>query len=392
MRLGLGLGINRGGAVSVLRIQPNATRAQWGLGAGTLSDGVATAETSRITYYAQEAIEKLQICYSNRISQTTQVANSITVKASIEYAGVLYPANFSGSRTKSFSVLETAFTDVVLMPTIPKGATFYVRTYVEVSSGQKWPRNFRYMNVSTEGLAAGVDYTDVLTACPTGGQLFGPIGVFGKRPSGSRCFAILGDSISMGFGVTSEGVGPFVAAFDGTATGTTYGKNVPYIHMGKSGERANQFELLAERGLRDDLLKYCTHAIYEYGINDVRGGAVTLAQIQASSQSIWSLLQSKGISRIYACTLTPNTTSTDAWATTANQTLANATGNTVRVAYNEWIRTIPAPLAGIIETADTCESSRNSGLWKPSHTSDGLHPNSTGFAAYKAAVNPNALT
>jgi hypothetical protein len=82
---------------------------------------------------------------------------------------------------------------------------------------------------STEGVAVANDYTDVLTSCPTVSQMLGPTGVFGKKTGLGRNIAINGDSISMGFGVTTNGIGPFVAAFDGTTTGTTYGKNVAYM-------------------------------------------------------------------------------------------------------------------------------------------------------------------
>lgn len=388
MKYALGNMLDGGGVLSTA-IRPVGTRAQWGLGAGTLSNGTTDlSETSRITYYANENASNIQVLYSNRVSGVTPSStNSITIKASVEYGGSLYPLYFSGSRTKTLATLETAFTDKLAGLSIPKGATFYVRTYVSVNAGEKWPRNFRYM-ASTEGVASNQDYADVLTACPSIAQMFGPLGVFGKKTGLGRGIAILGDSISMGFAVTAEGIGPFVASFDGTALGTTYGKNVPYIHMGKTGERANQYEVLATKGIRDTLINYCTHSAYQYGINDVRNN-VSLASMQTTALNNWQYLVDKKI-KVWACTLTPNTTSTDSWATTTNQTLANAAQNTVRVAYNDWLRTIPSPLlSGIIETADTCESSRNSGLWKPSHTSDGLHPNSTGFAAYKAVIDPN---
>jgi hypothetical protein len=162
--------------------------------------------------------------------------------------------------------------------------------------------------------------------------------------------------------------------------------------LGLIGEKASVFNYSTNRGLRDFMLNYATHSIYEYGINDVRGGSVTLASMQSTALANWQILVNKKI-KVWACTLTPNTTSTDSWATTTNQTYANSTGNTVRIQYNNWLRSLPSTLlTGIIETADTCESSRDSGLWKPSYTSDGLHPNSTGFAAYKAVVDPNIFT
>lgn len=374
------------------RVLAVGTKSKWyGDTSGGLSNGTTDlGETSRTKHYANENCDRLQLVYGNMNPSGTAAPNTISVRASIEYSGVIYPVYFDGVRTVQIAANGIVTSDPQAYLYIPKNSTYYVRTYVSVTSGEKWPRNFRYTEAADQ-VVVNQDYADVTTTVTGIGQMFGPMATFGQQRVGQpRTIAICGDSISQGFGVTAPGVGPFLAAFDGTSLGSDFGKGVATLQLGLTGETAAQFGAAATRMHRQLLLGASTHVIYQYGINDVRGGSVTFSSIQATTQAIWNMMQAMGL-KIYACTLTPNTTSTDSWATTGNQTLANTTGNTVRVAYNDWLRTIPSPLSGIIETADTCETSRNSGIWKAGYTGDGLHPNATGFAAYKAVISEASI-
>lgn len=107
-------------------------------------------------------------------------------------------------------------------------------------------------------------------------------------------------------------------------------------------------------------------------------------------------------------TLHPYTNSTDGWTTLEGQSKQMTTQEDVRVARNEWLRDgaplfpddTPAPtgstdttvirtgdpghpLVDLIDQADWCESSRNSGLWRVdggAWTSDGTHLSGRGVA------------
>lgn len=59
--------------------------------------------------------------------------------------------------------------------------------------------------------------------------------------------------------------------------------------------------------------------------------------------------------------------------------------NSVRTALNDWIRTTPGPLTGYLELADVTETARNTGLWKPTYTTDLIHEDADGYAAIEAA-------
>jgi lysophospholipase L1-like esterase len=155
-----------------------------------------------------------------------------------------------------------------------------------------------------------------------------------------------------------------------------------------------------------DTLAGCSHVLCAYGTNDVAAGAA-LGTIQANAIAAWQLFDDARL-QVFQTTITPTTTSTDSWATTANQTISGS--NAVRVSFNDWLRdgapissafvavatgsggsALRAgdplhPLAGYFETADSVESGRNSGKWAASKTADGIHPNAAGHLLMAAAI------
>jgi lysophospholipase L1-like esterase len=162
-----------------------------------------------------------------------------------------------------------------------------------------------------------------------------------------------------------------------------------------------------------------THILCELGVNGLSAGFATWSShlLGTGTKGAWGSLAAFGVP-IYQTTITPQTTSSDAWATVNNQTVASAGNETARLAANAWLRdgapisaspaaggTVAAvgasgvlragqtghPLAGIIEVADLAESARDSGKWKAGYTGDGTHPNATGAAALAAALVPATL-
>lgn len=96
---------------------------------------------------------------------------------------------------------------------------------------------------------------------------------------------------------------------------------------------------------------------------------------------------------VFLRTCEPYATSTDSYATTANQTkFLDATREGIRTAWNDKVRS--GTLVGMtdfFDTADQVESARNSGLWRagtvPLVGADGLHAVQAGEMAIAAAVN-----
>jgi lysophospholipase L1-like esterase len=80
---------------------------------------------------------------------------------------------------------------------------------------------------------------------------------------------------------------------------------------------------------------------------------------------------------VYVQTNLPATTSTDAFATTANQTVVASEAQ--RLALNASMRAGGVANAwGVVDTARWAESATDPGKWLPGLTADGTHPNRAG--------------
>ncbi|MFO0906785.1 MAG: SGNH/GDSL hydrolase family protein [Isosphaeraceae bacterium] len=136
----------------------------------------------------------------------------------------------------------------------------------------------------------------------------------------------------------------------------------------------------------------CKNAIIELGVNDRSAGAATM---ESNLQKLTNQLLSLGVN-VYATTLTPVTSSTDGFATTANQTpdayvSTLATYNTDLAAnYASW------GLSGVFDVSAAVSSSPGSGLWAANgtigyETIDGVHLEGAGITNAATAVNVNLL-
>ena len=321
-----------------------------------LSDGTVTNQTSRVKVVSPANTFGVSALYGN-FSTTSSGADNITVKASIEINGVLYPLFFSGKRSAILepnAILETDVFNNFFSP----GQVFYIRTNVQVITSGKFPIGAALNGDIGEGYVNGLDYTDSgpIGSTYTYGAYF-PLGIKGVGGSVVKSVGIIGDSISVGnfdpygHGYLIRGLSPL------------YG----IVNVGNAGENALGFLSPASYS-RIKILENVSHAIVNYGTNDITGG---LAFAKTNLQLLWNYLSSMGV-KVYQCTTTPRTTSTDAWATLGNQTSASSESD--RKLLNAWIRSIPAPLSGIFEITDIVESARDSGLWKAGYTVDGVHP------------------
>jgi hypothetical protein len=79
--------------------------------------------------------------------------------------------------------------------------------------------------------------------------------------------------------------------------------------------------------------------------------------------------------KVFQCTYTPITTSTDSWTTVNGQTVVAS--ESVRVQLNNWFYTLPFPLSGVIPLCEAVGTGTNYSLWQTNLTTDGLHPDGT---------------
>jgi lysophospholipase L1-like esterase len=205
----------------------------------------------------------------------------------------------------------------------------------------------------------------------------------------ARAFVLLGDSITVGFGDISSvgvagGAGYMARALDPVA---------PYFKFGISGMFARDTApLFSANGVNRlrlfmSTLRYTDYAI-AYGVNDLGSGGRTPAQLLADNQTIGSYANAGA--KVSISTLTSQSTSTDGWTTTGNQTPPSQAAN--KATYDDALRAIPAWVTGkVYDAADASMTGRNTEIWRVTGgawTADGTHPSSLGASSIAAQLTP----
>lgn len=361
---------------------------------GGLTNGTDTGCMSAFNMVATENAGQVRVSYGNYYAGSSREAdgpNPITVRAGIQYGTrsgtpLFFPVYFNGKRDVTLDPGSLVESDPVFV-NIPKGATFQIRTYVTVASGGKWPYGVIQAQMSTygDGVEQGTTTTDKTTSGTVAGSnnfAYGPVAIRTTRTNrDTPAVAILGDSVSFGSGDSPQDHGYI---YRGLRAG-----GLTVQHMGMPGATTEHFATWPEATKqRYRLAEACTSAVLATGTNDI-SASKTAADVQGFMTTMANNLRAEGMKKIYICTLPPRTTSTDSWATTANQT--QAATEAVRVAVNDWIRNTRTGFDGYFEVADILETGRNTGIWKAGYTGDGIHPNGTGHGAAKAAINTAVL-
>ena len=390
------------------QLVPMATNCAHSFQAGNaLSDGVLCGGTARMGHVAIATAYGLRLVFANFYAAggagyytETPIPNPITVKAAVEYPDTyLFPVTFNGADSAEIAPGGIVISDPVGLEFV-KGTTFYTRTWVGVNPGEYFPRG-GYGTSGSGGPTwhnyanpAGLDLTRTGSGVAASGYneyTFGPAAILAHPGSTNGILpvvGIVGDSIAAGTGDSQRGwpqrwldgnYAHVKVAHPGEGVGTGWGAN----------QGLSRFRRMA---LMD--LAGVSHVIAEYIVNDL---GTTYATLLANQITYWKQVANFG--RVWATTATPQTSSTDSWATTTNQTVLDSAKETKRLDYNAWLRdgapivagvavavgTNPAvragetghPLAGYLEVADLCESARNSGKWRVdlgAPTTDGTHP------------------
>lgn len=367
------------------------------------SNGTDIYVQTRAPYVAIGDISSLDAAFPNlSIGSNGEVTgaptNNVAPIASVEYpSGVFTPIYFSGQRAGVIEPYNIRWTDPCDI-LIPKGATYWIRTYLVVTAGQVWwTQGYADGTITSEGGASGnTDKTLSGTISGSYNRPYGPVAIRSRFvPGDTLRIAGFGDSIVGAVG-DSTNLGWFGRAFG------AYQR----VRFGMSGEKASAVpgttgakRLFASQG--------CNAAFLNYGTNDFPAGRTT-AQITADLAAGYLARAQRGVA-MYTATLVPRTTGT--WADTAGQTVTAQ--ESVRLAVNAWLRdgapvdattrvalatgatsnvlrvgAVGHPVKRVYEFADVCETARDSGFWRfPGFTTDGVHPADAGHAALAAAIS-----
>ncbi|MEH3045537.1 SGNH/GDSL hydrolase family protein [Sphingomonas adhaesiva] len=371
--------------------------AQPGFNGYTGSDGTDTDSNARIGSYNETGatVTRLRAYFVNWMATATSEQdgyNSITVRAAVEYpAGTFTPLAFGGTAAVAIPASGTASLaesdEAVLATPIPAGALYWVRTWVSVASGGRWPQAYLIMASGASGLGDAVDFNTGVDRTQSGTitnatasatrRGYGPVAVKATGFDGTpvaRAFAAVGDSIIMGANDASDpaAVGHGNAGYFAKAAAGRY----PVLNLGISGTAA-MYNLPAAFTRRAALLAKVgvTHVFCDWGINDVSGGR-SAAQIQADISTIARGFKNAvpGVVVTWT-TLTPRTTSTDGFRTAGAQSVHTNSGfvggsSSPRATVNAALRA--GNIVGVdrvFEAADAVEvnaanvPTRDGGLW-----------------------------
>jgi hypothetical protein len=368
---------------------------------GTLLPGASNTTNKQyncwIEHRAADAIAAISLVYANWYGAAgtgeTGLGGSLTVSASVEYpigSGNIVQMTFGGASSFAIADKAQAVSDLKQLGyTIPKGARFRTRTFTTSATGllysSQYDGSFARSEVPNPAVDKTMSGTVTAASAGVGVSAYGPIAILGMTSRVST--VIVGDSISAGFldvlddlscgdrGSIARSISPAFGAAN-LAVGGEYFASL----LGAGGVN------------RRSLLQYASHIICGYSVNDFRNGQ-TAAQVLASAAALIALGPTK---KFFFTTCTPNTTSTDSWATEANQSLP--AWEAQKITYNKAVRGVLPGASGFFDIAGAVESSLDSGKWGLSRgavmTADGLHPTPAAYRNIRASgvINPALLT
>lgn len=278
---------------------------------------------------------------------------------------------------------------------LPAGSTIGSRNYTPGTGyyGGRYLSGSAGLNEDSHSAIA------LASATPAGGTYpthsspatgFQPIAIMGIPQVPGPTFGLIGDSIGYGTVSASGSTSHDTLDSNGNSGFLERGINqvAPFTNFCLKSDRLANWLGQSGAPIRLRLLQQLnlSHIVDQMGINDAISG-VTYSTFKAQKIKFWAMLMGLGIKEIWVPTLTPNTTSTDGWVTTTNQTVSAA--NTLIQAYNTDLRNGTFTTNGVARVLDlgtSAESTLGSGIWPANGTGDGLHPSQAQTATIAAAI------
>lgn len=373
---------------------PSATRVA---SAGNL----VCAETRRISKTGRAPLSELRLVFSgfwiaNGTGVETVPGNTQSLQAAIELPGAptqVVQVTFGGSNTGTIPDGVAEYLSDPIYPgqfgltQFPANTTFWYRERRVVTSGQIHTKGQSSQETGegtyySDGLAASQLVATGVMTLPAGGANasceFGPSAFLGRSigvPDVS-C-VIIGDSLFDGtndnqIGGIGNGGGGYVMR----GLYSVAGRTVPSIKMACGGTQAQYFAAGFLR--RRAFLKYVTHALCNYGTNDAVTGSRTAAQVLADLRVIWGVLKGgdSNIRHVVEVGIIPRTTSTDSFATVANQTprAGFETGGAFRSTLNAALQGyVGTEIDEYIDVSPAFYDPAQPARWAVGSTADGTH-------------------
>ena len=343
----------------------------------------ANTYVSAITGYTHESTNFGYMAATVAVTVTPALTGAVSLNASITVAGAIHQATLNQTAT-SMTLLPgrgIAFFDPI-QTYIPANTQFYVRTHATFSSAAisfaDHASNAGGANLPGEAAARGTGIANqtLIPTTPTAANVgfWPPACILAKPDRAMPSVLIIGDSQTQGFSDIADASGRigFIAK--------SLGNTVPWMHFGRPNNTAwaEGKEVMPYVDAATDI--NATHVIIGMGTNDVYGSSLSSADAMTAYRALAAPFIAAGM-KVWALTLFPNTTGT--FTTVAGQTVANATANTQRLAFNAELRS-NFKAYGFERLADVDLVGRDAtdtSKWAAGYTTDGLHPGPNGVTA-----------
>jgi hypothetical protein len=356
--------------VTAARVHPHAD----GLNFISIASGTNTMNVRAMFYAPRDASLSDLIVALPAFYQNLPEANfptNFTATATVEYpVGTFTVVRWAGAASQIVTAGYPVYYSDPTPVRIPANTLFYVKLFLSWTGGVV---NFPLFSCgatvrNTEWTTVGIGLSDntatTTTLSPSyvapphlRGLGFVPA-LYARMSAPLPVLAILGDSIDQGV-VTGELAD---SVYGGTGWERGMRNVVPVLNMARQAETAAGF-LTRPNGRLELSMDAITHAMIGYGRNDMDTGA-SAATLLTNNRRIVDYFNTRGV-KTYLRTITPRTTSSDDWITTANQTVTSAGVEAQRVLYNADIRANwrSYGLAGIFDVAAVVDPT-NSGKWE----------------------------
>lgn len=393
-----------GGSIIISSLRQVATRSY----VPNIASGTNAYINTRTVHIATNDITSLQVKFPAWYCPATtdlNVTAALIYTASIEYpVGTFTQVKWSGLASVAVPTTQddTGLSDACAV-VIPLGTIFWVRNFCVANGGVPLALGLPVTQATTstrwatQGEASALSATAISDLTMTGsvtdggsGALIYPLCIVATTPA--PAFGLIGDSRSIG--TISGGGSPDANGCQGQIT-PSLGSSIAWIDVGVGSSLLSQFNTGGQK--RAALMKYCSHVVNGYGINDIRtaSGNRTSAQLEGDFFILSKMFPTK---TLLGCTLSPSVpTSLDGYTTTSGQTVdVNAGALTT---FNAWMQGIPSPYKAVLDIASITNDSTTPTKWKIdagplATTTDGLHCNTLGYTDLKASgiINPATLS
>ena len=323
---------------------------------GTLSTVAQTGISTTVTTGVNSATQTVASTANFTVGQTHHYATAnvnVVVKSIASSTSVTYWSAVNS--TSSEVVTITAYygqgyiipdgvakwTDSVSGMILSPSTSYQFRTYLQVSAGQTWPNVLPYSVLSTQrssdfvtgGTPDGADYSNSITLPGYGNSssyYFCPVAAVGRQLTPAPVAMVVGDSIAFGSG--NNGL-----PFQGIIGYAIQQAGIYQFNTGLGG--ASTVNLSRFSGIVYNLAQYADTIGVCCGNNDINSG-FSLSSVIIPAFLLYAQGLTANGANVYFLVQTPRSTSSDSWATLANQ--GNWNGSTafdqVRIQLNNWMR------------------------------------------------------